>query len=415
MRLTTCEWLVRIAIAFTISCSGMHLIPPNSWSITGTTKLVISVTPQHRIVLHVLKFELERFLGQDFWACELFVECCSSSAHCTSIRDGATNLAQSHSARELPRLSQWDFAKTTVHVECQSLSNLDSRPSRHPTAEYSGDESTGRPPPTSSAVFPRPMSRLLPAATRQSSRMTSSIGPSTKTPTSKPKRLKRKAGLPSADQRKNQRIDTTSVAESVVASVLEGAQKLEKFRTHLEARVVLENLKHLKSETQSLEDVEVAYRVDSKKASCRSWWSSLTSAYASEALFGLPGQQRGREGRPSAKCTQSRTDRELRTKCRLERHRERLYARFYIKLLNSLWKQDGIRVKAFNVLACLSGRLLYQPHTPRKLTSCSFVEPITRYEKVYCGRGGFISRDDQLQTSDSRESCVEGYRSLIPL
>jgi len=85
----------------------------------------------------------------------------------------------------------------------------------------------------------------------------------------------------------------------------------------------------------------------------------LTSAYASEALFGLPGQQKGKEGRPAAYCTQSRTDRELRTKCRLGRHRERLYARFYVKLLNSLWKHDKIRVKAFNVLACLSGRLLY--------------------------------------------------------
>jgi len=197
-----------------------------------------------------------------------------------------------------------------------------------PNYRHSGDASADRQPPPSSAVFPRPMSRLLPAATRQPSSMTSGIGPTTETPTSKMKQLKRKADLPSADQRKKQRIDTTSVAESVVASVLEGAQKLEKFRTHLEAKVVLENLKHLNCKAQSLEDVEVAYRVDSKKASCRSWWSSLTSAYASEALFGLLGQHKVKEGRPAANCTQSRTDRELRAKCRLERHRERLYARF---------------------------------------------------------------------------------------
>ena len=334
MRLTTCERLVRSAIAFPISCSGMHLIPPNYWSITGTTKLDISATPQHRIVLHVLKFEFERFPGQVFWACELFVDCCSSSAHCGSIRDEATNLAQSYSSRKLPRLSRWDFAKTAVHEECQSLSNVDSRPLEHPTIQHSGDASADRQPPPSSAIFPRPMSQLLPA-TRQPSSMTSDIGPSTKIPISKTKPWKRKADLPSADQRKKQRMDTTSVAESVVASVLEGAQKLGKFRTHLEAKIVLENLKHLKCETKSLEDVEVAYRVDSKKASCRSWWSSLTSAYASEALFGLPGQQKGKEGRPAASCTRSRTDHELRTKCRLERHRERLYARFYINLLNS--------------------------------------------------------------------------------
>ncbi|KAK0862720.1 hypothetical protein LTR87_016480 [Friedmanniomyces endolithicus] len=196
--------------------------------------------------------------------------------------------------------------------------------------------------------------------------MTSGIGPSTKTPISETKLWKRKADLPAADQRKRQRMDTTSVAESVVASVLEGAQKLGKFRMHLEAKVVLENLKHLKCESKSLEDVEVAYRVDFKKASCRSWWSSLTSAYASEALFGLPGQQKGKEGRPAASCTQSRTDRELRTKCRLERHRERLYARFYIKLLNSLWKHDQIRVKAFNVLACLSDQESKVRRTLRK-------------------------------------------------
>ncbi|KAK0246854.1 hypothetical protein LTS09_018002 [Friedmanniomyces endolithicus] len=251
--------------------------------------------------------------------------------------------------------------------------------------------------------------------------MTSGIGPSTQTPTSKTKPWKRKADLPSADQRKKQRMDTTSVAESVVASVLEGAQKLGKFRTHLEAKVVLENLKHLKCETKSLEDVEVAYRVDSKKASCRSWWSSLTSAYASEALFGLPGQQKGKEGTPAANCTQSRTDRELRTKCRLERHWERLYARFYIKLLNSLWKRDQIRVKAFNVLACLfvasSPSRAMKRYTVEEVdvlaetTSCRLLT----YENCTWEDIDPSSRFDPLTLLQTKNQSIEEVRTLLNL